>query len=108
MCFFIPILLFPSSLLPYSSCSLPHHRFDCIKSVIQTLPDDAPREHYRMKYIATENYRKFGASFFFRGLGTTLVRAVPVNAVTFLIYEETLKAFKTLEGTTITGSATAK
>ena len=71
--------------------------FDTIKSVIQTLPDNAQRHEFKMKYIAETNYRKYGYSFFFRGLATTLIRAVPVNAATFLLYEESLKAFKYLE-----------
>lgn len=71
--------------------------FDCIKSVVQTLPDDAPKKEFTMRHIAVTNYQKFGLSFFFRGLGTTLIRAVPVNAATFWLYEESLKLFKYLE-----------
>jgi hypothetical protein len=71
--------------------------FDVIKSVIQTLPDEAPKHESKIAHIARTNYAKFGASFFFRGLGTTLVRAVPVNAVTFWVYEECLKGLSVFD-----------
>lgn len=71
---------------------------DVIKSVIQTLPDSTPKHEATVRHVSRECYRKFGSAFFFRGLGTTLVRAVPVNAVTFWVYEECLKLFTKLEG----------
>lgn len=89
--------------------------FDTVKSIIQTAPDSTPREQLRMTRVfevrllvlvlcfARTNlshvpfarvvqrcYRENGARFFFRGLGTTLLRAVPVNGVTFLVYEKVL------------------
>jgi hypothetical protein len=44
-----------------------------------------------MSVIAKELMQAEGYRAFFRGLGTTMVRAVPVNAVTFLVYEEVLR-----------------
>jgi len=66
--------------------------FDVLKSVIQTLPDTTPRSQTSMWHVANVYYGKHGVSFFFRGLSPTLIRAVPTNAVTFLVYEEALRA----------------
>lgn len=32
-------------------------------------------------------YQKHGVGYFFRGLGTCLVRAFPVNSITFVVYK---------------------
>ena len=66
--------------------------FDLVKSVAQTVPDAAPRHHASMRYIVQQRPAAGGARAFTVGLGTTLVRAVPVNAVTFLVYELALRA----------------
>jgi solute carrier family 25 carnitine/acylcarnitine transporter 20/29 len=47
-----------------------------------------------MAPIFRERYAAHGWRFFTRGLFPTLLRAVPANAVTFLVYEETLKLIK--------------
>lgn len=64
--------------------------FDVVKSIVQTLPEGTPKSQVRMSYVFTTNYRKHGLKFFVEGLGVTLVRAVPVNAVTLMVYEYTL------------------
>jgi len=66
--------------------------FDVLKSVIQTLPDTTPRSQTSMWHVAKTYYGEYGMYFFFRGLSPTLIRAVPTNAVTFLVYEEALRA----------------
>lgn len=59
-----------------------------IKSAIQTLPvRHKPGEH-KMAYQTRVLYRQGGYRIFFSGLGTAMVRAFPVNAVTFYGYEE--------------------
>lgn len=62
---------------------------DVIKSIIQTTPIDTPRGHQdrSIRHVALTHMRKYGVSFFFRGLDTALIRAFPVNAVTFFVYE---------------------
>mmetsp|Transcript_17705 Transcript_17705/g.24760 ORF Transcript_17705/g.24760 Transcript_17705/m.24760 type:complete len:307 (+) Transcript_17705:213-1133(+) len=70
--------------------------FDVVKSIIQTLPDDAPREHRSMRYQFATNYRAHGHQFFTQGLTACLVRAVPANAATFLLYEYTLNLLKAI------------
>lgn len=66
---------------------------DVIKSMVQTLPDGATAHEARMSTIAMKYYRLHGWRWFFQGLKPTLIRAVPSNAVTFLVYEYALRAF---------------
>ena len=61
--------------------------FDVLKSAIQTAPSTTPPHQLKIWHVAKTNYKQYGPSYFFRGLGPTLVRAVPVSAVTFLVYE---------------------
>ena len=49
------------------------------------------RRHARANTTAQTKYREHGLNWFTRGLGTTLVRAVPVNAVTFFVYDHSLR-----------------
>lgn len=58
-----------------------------LKSIIQTSPPGTPARELKMSYIARREYARHGYRFFFRGLAPTLVRAVPVSAVTFAVYE---------------------
>mmetsp|Transcript_15879 Transcript_15879/g.31115 ORF Transcript_15879/g.31115 Transcript_15879/m.31115 type:complete len:312 (-) Transcript_15879:111-1046(-) len=66
--------------------------FDVIKSVVQTLPDGTPARKASMMYVAKEQYKAHGWQFFVRGLGPTLMRAFPVNAVTLTVYDLTLNS----------------
>lgn len=67
--------------------------FDVIKSVIQTAPPGTPPAQLRIVAVARAKYSQHGARFFFRGLAPTLLRAVPVSAVTFYVYERVLDLF---------------
>jgi len=71
--------------------------FDVLKSTIQTLPDDTPSEKTKMWFVGKKYYNEYGIRYFFRGLTPALIRAAPVNAVTFLIYEESLNGINYLE-----------
>jgi solute carrier family 25 carnitine/acylcarnitine transporter 20/29 len=66
--------------------------FDVIKSTIQS----SSGENRSIIQTARLLYQRHGNSVFFRGLGTTIVRAFPVNASTFFCYEK-LKHFLHLE-----------
>ncbi|RLN93951.1 hypothetical protein BBJ28_00023021 [Nothophytophthora sp. Chile5] len=67
-----------------------------LKSSIQTLPiDHRPGEH-KMAYQARRLYRLGGLRTFVNGLETAVVRAFPVNAVTFYCYEKTSESLKGL------------
>eukprot|EP00499_Haloplacidia_sp_CaronLabIsolate_P012162 CAMPEP_0196771162 /NCGR_PEP_ID=MMETSP1104-20130614/1535_1 /TAXON_ID=33652 /ORGANISM="Cafeteria sp., Strain Caron Lab Isolate" /LENGTH=310 /DNA_ID=CAMNT_0042141279 /DNA_START=1 /DNA_END=930 /DNA_ORIENTATION=+ len=59
---------------------------DVVKSVIQTAPPSTPREQLRMAHVARLCWQAGGARMFLRGIDSTLLRAFPVNAVTFLVY----------------------
>lgn len=71
-------------------CWLPTYPFDVIKSQIQVLPEGTSYDEARLSNQMRHWYRREGWRFFVRGLGPTLVRAVPVNAATLYIYEESL------------------
>ena len=64
--------------------------FDVIKTKIQTTPINTPTEKTRMLYITRQIMKQHGWRFFFRGLGVTVMRAFPVNAIIFPTYELTL------------------
>jgi solute carrier family 25 carnitine/acylcarnitine transporter 20/29 len=64
--------------------------FDVLKSVIQTAPSGTPARELTMAHVARTNYRLHGAAFFFKGLSPTIIRAIPVSAVTFYVYERCL------------------
>jgi len=57
--------------------------FDVVKSIIQVMPETTPRNERTIRYVVTTRYREQGWRFFFRGISIVLIRAVPVNAVTF-------------------------
>ncbi|KAF0732380.1 hypothetical protein Ae201684P_014688 [Aphanomyces euteiches] len=65
---------------------------DVIKSVIQTLPPKAPAHERRISYQAKRLLHQHGWRIFTAGLGTTVLRAFPVNAVTFYFYDWTVDA----------------
>lgn len=62
--------------------------FDVIKTIIQSTPANSNGESLTVMGTARSLYRRYGYSIFFRGLGTTIVRAFPVNASTFFCYEK--------------------
>lgn len=64
--------------------------FDVVKTKIQTAPLDTPLDKRRITYMFHKIQRENGVKFFFRGLGVTLLRAFPVNAIIFPVYEFTL------------------
>ena len=60
---------------------------DVVKSQIQAAPVGAPAGSTRIGHVTRRLYREGGLPIFFRGLVPCLVRAAPVNAVTFLGFE---------------------
>ena len=64
--------------------------FDVVKTRIQTAPLTTPIEKRRIVYMFRAIYKEHGIQYFFRGLGVTLLRAFPVNAIIFPVYEFTL------------------
>lgn len=62
---------------------------DVVKSNIQAASLDAPAADLRIAAVAARIHRQGGARAFFRGFLPCIVRSVPVNAITFLVMEET-------------------
>ena len=63
---------------------------DVIKTHIQTAPLDTPGSELRVWTIGTRLAQEHGWRFLFRGFTVTVLRAFPVNATLFPIYEYTL------------------
>ena len=71
--------------------------FDIIKTRIQTAPMDTPLEKRRLLRVGRDIVRKEGVSALFRGLNVTIMRAFPVNAIVFPVYEFCLMKLAALE-----------
>lgn len=68
--------------------------FDVIKTRVQSTHSSTPENPYCNTWSAmASSYRAEGLGVFFRGLSPTLVRAVPVNMVTFATFEAVVRAF---------------
>ncbi|CAL1713931.1 unnamed protein product [Somion occarium] len=68
--------------------------FDVIKTRIQSSFGSGPENPYRNTWSTIiHSYRQEGLRVFFRGLAPTLVRAVPVNMVTFATFETVVHIF---------------
>jgi len=62
---------------------------DVVKSCVQG--QQLEGKQMSMMEIASTRMKQEGPAFFFKGFGTTMVRAFPVSAVTFLVYERVLR-----------------
>ena len=60
---------------------------DVVKTAQQTLPEGTPASERTIAAVTRRIWRSEGAIGFTRGIVPTVVRAVPSNAVTFLVYE---------------------
>ena len=67
----------------------PGYPFEIIKTRLQN--GDYPTIRSCFKGVVNE----YGYRIFYRGLGMTLLRAIPVNATTFLVYEILMGYFST-------------
>ncbi|KAI0351296.1 mitochondrial carrier [Trametes cingulata] len=62
--------------------------FDVVKTRMQSTAAAAPNNPYRTMWSTiVASYRAEGLGVFFRGLAPTLIRAIPVNMVTFTTFE---------------------
>ena len=63
--------------------------FDVVKTYIQINSSSHNSNSKQGGVISTvvSLYKEYGIRIFFRGLGTTIIRAFPVNAATFYVYE---------------------
>tara|TARA_B100000780_G_scaffold273930_1_gene238217 strand:+ start:164 stop:1201 length:1038 start_codon:yes stop_codon:yes gene_type:complete len=60
---------------------------DVIKSTVQALPSTASNTEKKWMYVAKNGFEKNGMQYFFRGAGPAILRAFPVSAVVFTVYE---------------------
>lgn len=60
---------------------------DTVKTHLQTLPLSASAHERSIVHTVRTIYAQHGARYFYRGLGTCLARAFPVNAITFVVYK---------------------
>lgn len=65
--------------------------FDVIKSKMQTDGFGEKQRYKSMRDAFAQTFRQEGAMGFWRGLGPTLLRAMPVSAGTFATVEMTLR-----------------
>jgi solute carrier family 25 carnitine/acylcarnitine transporter 20/29 len=63
---------------------------DVVKSIIQAAPASSA-EDLRIRTVAAAVYARSGPAGFLRGLMPCVIRALPVNAVTFFVYESALR-----------------
>eukprot|EP00639_Heterosigma_akashiwo_P006462 CAMPEP_0194560114 /NCGR_PEP_ID=MMETSP0292-20121207/1416_1 /TAXON_ID=39354 /ORGANISM="Heterosigma akashiwo, Strain CCMP2393" /LENGTH=366 /DNA_ID=CAMNT_0039408213 /DNA_START=44 /DNA_END=1144 /DNA_ORIENTATION=+ len=70
---------------------------DVIKTRIQCQPPEAPKEKLSILHTTKELWTEGGLPAFFVGVGTSIARAIPVDAALFLSYERALQACNALE-----------
>lgn len=66
--------------------------FDVVKSKMQTDGFGKERRYKTMRDCFAQTWRKEGFGGFWKGLGPTLLRAMPVSAGTFAVVEMTMRA----------------
>lgn len=66
------------------------HPVDVLKSCRQMQAADAARDSTSIVSLARVGMQQSGPSFFLRGLGPSVLRAAPVSAVIFVVYEQVL------------------
>jgi hypothetical protein len=64
---------------------------DVLKSRIQTAPLDAPKSERSMVAVAQRIFQVNGGKSLYRGVVLTVLRAFPVNAIIFTVYELSLE-----------------
>mmetsp|Transcript_24854 Transcript_24854/g.38310 ORF Transcript_24854/g.38310 Transcript_24854/m.38310 type:complete len:370 (-) Transcript_24854:287-1396(-) len=65
---------------------------DIIKTNIQTSSFTAPKNDIKIWNVGCSIAAKHGYRYLFRGMGITLIRAFPTNAIIFPVYESTLSS----------------
>jgi solute carrier family 25 carnitine/acylcarnitine transporter 20/29 len=71
---------------------LASYPFDVVKSKMQTDGFGADQKYKNMRDCFRQVYRGSGVMGFWKGLGPTLLRAMPVSAGTFAVVEMTMRA----------------
>ena len=71
---------------------LSSYPFDVVKSKMQSDGFGSQRKYESMRDCFKQTWRKEGARGFWKGIGPTLLRAMPVSAGTFAVVEATMRA----------------
>lgn len=71
---------------------LSSYPFDVVKSKMQSDGFGAERKYASMRDCFAKTYAQEGAMGFWKGIGPTLLRAMPVSAGTFAVVEMTMRA----------------
>ncbi|KAJ3495007.1 hypothetical protein NLG97_g3696 [Lecanicillium saksenae] len=71
---------------------LASYPFDVIKSKMQTDGFGADQKFKSMRHCFASTWKTGGIGGFWKGIGPTLLRAMPVSAGTFAVVETTLRA----------------
>jgi hypothetical protein len=64
---------------------------DVFKSMIQTMPLETPLNRRRIMTVARQCWKEGGWARCWSGWQSTMLRAAPVSAITFFVYETCLK-----------------
>lgn len=67
---------------------------DVVKSCVQSQPLHSTTSAW---HLTREHVASDGAGFFLKGFGATMLRAFPVSAVTFLVYEKSMQWMSDIE-----------
>jgi hypothetical protein len=70
---------------------------DVVKSHVQSQRWDGPRSERAWLPVARRGFAKEGMSYFFRGMAPALLRAFPVSAVVFSVYEWVMRQLDSFE-----------
>ena len=71
---------------------LSSYPFDVVKSKMQSDGFGAQRKYGGMRDCFAKTYAREGVMGFWKGIGPTLLRAMPVSAGTFVVVEMTMRA----------------
>jgi len=70
---------------------------DVIKSTVQAMPSTSSAQERRWLEVAKIGLEKNGTQYFFRGAGPAVLRAFPVSAVVFTVYEFVMAVMDTYD-----------
>jgi solute carrier family 25 carnitine/acylcarnitine transporter 20/29 len=71
---------------------------DVIKSTVQAMPATASAQEKQWLHVARTGVDRNGVAYFFRGAGPAIVRAFPVSAVVFTVYEFCMEFLNGFDG----------
>ena len=73
---------------------------DVIKSTVQAMPATSSNAQRKWWTVAKKGWTNNGYQYFFRGAGPAVLRAFPVSAVVFTVYEFVMTVLDKYDGPT--------